>query len=167
MQEFSKLEKFIELGGINKNGDSDREKITKILSFINQHIKYEGDINNELRAPSETLGLRSGDCDDFSILTSALFELVNIPSAIEFVKNDKGQYHARVLIQSNDQLPLYAYLDLTKQFNYHLLPDGWSMGWMPAGRWYIIEPQWTFEKQLDPSIKEWHIITASEVREFL
>lgn len=165
----NKLEKVIELAGVNRYGDSDREKITKILSFINQHIEYQYDINNELRAPVETLGLRSGDCDDFSILTSALFELVNIPSAIELVKNDRGNAHAMVLIHSNEQLPIYQYPDLSAP-NYltnYIIPDGFGVGLLSEKSWYIIEPQWTFEKQKDPSIKEWKIVMISEVEPFL
>ena len=133
--------------------DSDYEKIRKILNFFYFHIHYEHDFNQILRAPAETLGLKSGDCDDWSILASAAFADAGIDSAIMFVKSKDGtQMHAMVLVQSKETLPLWYYSDLT---NYGL----------PSGRWWIIEPQFTLEEQSQHPewFTLWDIVAAALV----
>ena len=60
----------------------------------------------------------SGDCDDFAILVSALFELVGLDSGIVFLTNDEGDGHAMSLL--HDDLGDYGF---------------------QAGNWIIIEPQ--------------------------
>ena len=52
--------------------------------------------------PSETLAFRSGDCTSFSILAASMFEAVGIKSAIGFFRNNRGEYHAMVLVHLND-----------------------------------------------------------------
>ena len=56
--------------------DSATIKIRKILAFVNKYIHYEVEVNDVFLAPVETLGFKSGDCDDFSILVAALFDEV-------------------------------------------------------------------------------------------
>jgi len=132
---------------------SDTEKIERILDFINFHISYEPDFNQILRAPPETLGFKSGDCDDYSILISALFANVGINSAIMFVEStDRTEAHAMVLFQSKETLPLWSYSDLT-----------WFG--LPSGEWYILEPQFTLEEhQQNPDwFKKWDIVAAALV----
>ncbi|XOB40361.1 MAG: transglutaminase-like domain-containing protein [Candidatus Nealsonbacteria bacterium] len=111
------------------------KKSEKFSIFFKFYIKYEPDFNEILRAPAETLGLKSGDCDDWSILASAAFADAGIDSAIMFVKSIDGtQAHAMVLVQSKETLPLWSYSDLT-QYG------------LPSGKWWIIEPQFTFGQQ--------------------
>jgi len=132
---------------VNYYTDSDYEKIRKILDFTKFHIHYEPDFNQILRAPAETLGFKSGDCDDWSILMSALFANVGINSAIMFVKSENRiEAHAMVLVQSKETLPFWSYSDLTS-FD------------LPSGRWWIIEPQFTFEEhQQNPEwFAKWRI----------
>ncbi|XOB46636.1 MAG: transglutaminase-like domain-containing protein [Candidatus Nealsonbacteria bacterium] len=127
--------------GVDYYKDSDYEKIRKILDFINFHIHYESDMDEIPRAPAETLGLKSGDCEDHSILLSAALADAGINSAVMLVKSIDGtQAHAIALVQSKETLPLYYYSDLT-QYG------------LPSGRWWIIEPQYPFEKQ--PQHPEW------------
>jgi transglutaminase-like putative cysteine protease len=111
------------------------------------------DMTERFYAPWETLAHRSGDCEDFSILTSALFELAGIDSAFGAFTNDYNENHAMVLIHLNDLGPYdyYSYDDLT------------SLG-LSSGRWIIIEPQTTLDYQSDASwMDQWTILVAADV----
>jgi len=133
--------------------DSDYEKIKKILGFINSNIHYEQDMKETPRAPAETLGHRSGDCKSYSILTSAAFAEAGIDSAVMLVKSVDGtQAHAMILVQSKETLPLWSYSDLT-QYG------------LPSGKWWVIEPQYTFEKQQQHPewFTQWRIEAAALV----
>ena len=133
--------------------DSPVEKIQKVLSFLNEHIHYETEINDVFLAPVETLGLKSGDCDDYSILTAALFEYFEIESAVGLFKNDNNDYHALVLINLDDlgQFKNWYYSDLTR------------LG-LPEGKWIKIEPQVTIEYQGDEDwMSQWNILVAQDL----
>ncbi len=132
--------------------DSATTKISKILAFINTYIHYEREVNDVFLAPVETLGFKSGDCDDFSILASALLDEVGVESAIGFFVNDLDQYHAMVLVNLNELEGYgnYYYSDLTHQG-------------LDAGKWIIIEPQATIDNQFTPWVDQWNLITASEI----
>ena len=132
--------------------DSATTKISKILAFINTYIHYELEVNDVFLAPVETLGFKSGDCDDFSILASALLDEVGVESAIGFFVNDLDQYHAMVLVNLNELEGYgnYYYSDLTHQG-------------LDAGKWIIIEPQTTIDNQFTPWVDQWNLITASEI----
>jgi len=112
-------------------GDDNATKIEKILDFVNDNVHYENDMKGNFLAPMETLTLGSGDCEDYSILVGALFELVGIDSALAF--NDT---HAFLLVRVNGlgEYNSQGYGDLT---NYGLAP----------GKWTIIEPQVRIEDQ--------------------
>jgi len=149
----TKIEEIISLIGVSQ-GDSSVDKIRKILNFTNQYIHYEYEVSNVYRAPVETLGLRSGDCDDYTILVAAFFEAVGIDSAIGSFKNATEAYHYMVLIHLED-LPGYEYLsfsDLTK------------IG-LEKGRWIVIEPQYLIENQGNDWVKQWILLTAAPVEE--
>lgn len=128
--------------------------IQYLLDFFHSHIHYEHDMNQIFRAPAETLGLKSGDCDDYSILVSAALVDTGIDSSVMFVTNrDRTQAHAMVLFQSEEIFPgLYYYSDLT------------SFG-LPSGKWYILEPQFTLEghQQNPDCFKKWDIVVAALV----
>jgi len=144
------LKKAIEYCEINSM-DSDTEKIDKILDFITLYVDYEPDLDDSLRAPVETLSLRSGDCDDFSILAAAMFEKVGIQSAIAFFQLD-DYAHAMILVHMDelDGYQSWGYDNLTK---YDLEP----------GRWTIIDPQLEIELQGDDLMSEYKIYMAVEV----
>jgi archaellum component FlaC len=131
--------------------DSSTQKIEKILEFITAHVHYEHDFNNAYLAPMETLGFRSGDCDDFAILGAALFEAVGIDSAVGLFSGDDG-YHAMVLVHLDNISPHgnYFYSDLT------------SYG-LQSGKWIIIEPQTTIENQLTDWVNQWTIKVVAEI----
>jgi len=105
-------------------------KVEKILDFVTTWVHYEHDINEVFLSPVEALTFRSGDCDDFAILVSALFELVGLDAGIVFVTNDDGDGHAMTLLHLEDlgSHGFYYFSDLT---DYDL----------QAGRWILIEPQ--------------------------
>lgn len=137
------------------NTDSDAIKINKILNFIDSNIIYQSDMQETPQSTGQTLTLQSGDCKDYSILASAAFADAGIPSAIMRMENVSGQGpgHAMVLIQSSENLPLYGYYS-------NLMSIG-----LPTGRWWVIEPQYTFVQQSqNPSwFTQWNIVNAAVV----
>jgi len=132
---FSKLSLVPDFIQIDEN-DNTTVKIKKILSFVTSWVHYEFDLNEKFLSPIETLTFRSGDCDDFAILTSALFELVGIQSGLTFVINDEGGKHAMSLLHLDDLggYDHYYFQDLTD----HGLEEG---------KWILIEPQSPIEGQ--------------------
>ena len=113
-----------------EGSDTPATKVEKVLDFVSTWVRYEHDLNNEFLSPVETLSFRSGDCDDFAILTSALFELVGLEAGIVFVTNDAGDAHAMCLLHLND-LGGYGYYYFSDLTDYDL----------KAGEWILIEPQ--------------------------
>lgn len=149
----SKLDAVLELAGV-RSSDSDALKIEKILKWVTGNIPYEHDMNEIFRAPVETLGLKSGDCDDYSILAGALFENADIDSAVGFFRaTDESFGHAMVLVRLDDLggHPNRYYDDLT--------PYGLS-----AGKWIKIEPQKTIDEQSGDWVKKWNLVAASEIQ---
>jgi hypothetical protein len=133
--------------------DTDAERIKKILEFVIWYVEYEPEIDDSMRAPVETLHLRSGDCDDFCILTSALFVKSGIDSAIGFFSNQEGAGHAMVLVHLDD-LGGYgcAYREDLSGFG------------LQEGIWIIIEPQSLIEYQDDREwINQWKLRMAIEL----
>jgi len=132
--------------------DSPIDKISKVLIFLSEYIHYEYDVNDVFLAPVETLGFKSGDCDDYSILASALLECVEVESAIGFFRNDLDQYHAMVLVHLDDigDYGCYYYEDLT----------GYGL---TEGRWVIIEPQTTIGHQYSEWVEQWTLLAACEL----
>jgi len=121
-------------------------KVESILDFVTTWVHYEHDLNGEFLSPIETLTFRSGDCDDYSILVSALFELVGLESGIVFVTNDEGDGHAMVLL----------HLDDLGSYSYYYFSDLTSYG-LQEGKWIIIEPQVTIERQHDEDwMEQWN-----------
>ena len=134
------------------DADGDVIKITKILNFLNANIHYESEINDVFLAPVETLGFKSGDCDDYSILAAAFFELLDIETAIGFFVNDDEEYHAMALVKLDDleSYGVWYFDDLTKYG-------------IDEGKWIVIEPQMTIDMQDDEWISQWSIFVAAEI----
>ena len=120
------------------SGDSQVTKINKILNFINVNIHGEDDVYECYHAPMETITLKSGDCDDYSILVGSLFEMAGIKTAIALNDPNKnnGHGHAFLVVQvKNTEGKLaYYYDDLTDKG-------------LSSGKWYAIEPQVTLNNQ--------------------
>jgi hypothetical protein len=133
--------------------DSNTEKIEKILDFVSWYVEYEPEIDDSQRAPVETLSLRSGDCDDFTILVSALFEIAEIECAIGSFENEAGEGHAMVLV----------HLDELEGYRYWRYEDLTSLGLL-EGDWIKIEPQAPLDEQADEEwMSQWIIKMAVEV----
>ncbi len=139
-----KIVEIIDLIGLHNNL-SDVEKIQKILAFIDQYITYEADADEVFHAPVETLTFKSGDCDDFSILAAALFEYVDIDTAIAFFSND-GKYHAATLV----------HLDSLGDYGSWVYSNLTGRG-LEVGKWIIIEPQVIIDRQYDVWDPDWHL----------
>jgi hypothetical protein len=150
-QAWEVLKKAVQYCGIDSD-DSDTEKVEKVLAFVSGFVVYESEIDNSLRAPVETLSLRSGDCDDFSILVAALLEAVDIDTGIGFFESD-GAGHAMVLVHMDelDGYRCWYYSDLTK---YDFEP----------GNWLEIEPQRIIDYQSEDAwFSQWSLYMAVEV----
>lgn len=149
---WEKLQEALSAAGVGGE-DTAVESIEKILAFLSDYVAYELEVDDVYRAPVETLSLRSGDCDDYSILAAALFESVEIESAIGFFKNGGGEAHVMVLVHLEDlgDYDCWYYDELTQR------------GLSP-GRWIIIEPQYVIEYQGDDEwLGQWRLVAASEV----
>jgi predicted transglutaminase-like cysteine proteinase len=135
-------------GADQANNAADR--MAAILNFLNTNIQYQYDLKDRPFAPTETLSSGSGDCEDFSILASALFEMEGISSAIATFTNSAGEGHAMVLVQDPtiNAKAYYSYSDLT---NYGL----------SSGKWIEIEPQSLLTDQLT-GMDKWNINAAAE-----
>jgi hypothetical protein len=148
-----KLNLFLNLSGVQSD-DTPSVKIEKILEEVDGFVNYVPDIRERFNSPWETLWLRSGDCDDYSILVAALFKLANIDSAITFLWNNSLGGHAAVLVHL-DSLGIYncsSYDNLT------------GLG-LSEGRWVFIEPQATIDLQMDypGKLQKWTITAADEI----
>lgn len=125
-------------------------KIRRILQFIVQHIHFEHEVHDVYLAPTETLAFRSGDCEDFSILASALFEAVGIDSAFGIFKSKEDEYHGLVLVRLEDLIgcEYWSHSDLTD----------WGLD---EGKWIVIEPQYTIDKQHSDWMGELSLVAIS------
>lgn len=128
-------------------------KIEKILEAIVDYITYRPDMNDRYNSPWETLAYQSGDCDDFSTLAAALFELAGIDSSIEFVRNSANACHAMVLV----------HLENLGSYGYYYYSDLTGYG-LSSGKWIVIEPQKTINDQNDSVwMSQWNTMAAAEI----
>jgi len=148
---WNKLTAIISYTGISKY-DKPKEVISKVLVFLHENIHYESEVNDIFLAPVETLGYKSGDCDDYSILAVALLEYCEVDTAIGFFKNDRNEYHAMVLV----------HLDDLEGYRYWCYEDLTGLG-LSAGRWIVIEPQTTLDNQGGEWVGEWNLLVAKEL----
>jgi hypothetical protein len=133
------------------------DKISSILAFINTHIQYQSDLIDRPFAPTETLSSGTGDCEDYSILASALFEIEGIQAAIAIFHNSTDG-HAMVLVKLSE-------LGAWSGYDKSNIIDGASYG-LAAGQWIIIDPQVTINHQSksgwSASGERWTIDAAAE-----
>jgi hypothetical protein len=141
----------IELVGV-KSYDPSVDKVKKILLFVKTNIHYEYDLDDKILFPVETLGFKSGDCEDYTVLIAALFELVGLDTAIGSFKNDKNEYHMMVLL----------HLDNLDSYGYWFYNDLTDLG-LKSGKWIKIEPQYTIDNQNNDWVKQWNLLDAEEI----
>ena len=135
------------------SGDSDTEKVTKILEYINDLMDFESDMNDVFRAPAEVLTVRSGDCDDYCFLAAALFDEAGIKTAIGFYKNEDDNGHTMNLL----------HLDELEGYNYYSYDSLTSKG-LSSGKWIQIEPQRYIDDQNDEEwMEDWELRLAEEI----
>lgn len=142
----------LELAEVNVSEDNSSVCIEKILQFVNDKIDYQYDLDERIFAPTETLASGTGDCEDYSILVTALFELAGIDSAVAKFMNSDGDCHVMVLVHLSDLggYDYYCYSDLT----------GYGLD---SGQWIIIEPQLKItNQQLSSWFTQWNILAAAE-----
>lgn len=147
-----RLERALSLAGVDAEIDT-VGRVERILSFLHDYVIYQGEVDEVIRAPVETLSLGSGDCDDYSTLAAALLEAVGVESAVAIFKDAEENYHYMVLIHLND-LGIYNYTYYDDLTTYGLSP----------GRWIVIEPQYLIERQgYLQWFNRWSLEAAAEV----
>lgn len=146
------LERALSLAGVDAEMDA-VERVERILSFLHDYVAYQGEVDEVIRAPVETLSLGSGDCDDYSTLAAALLEAVGVDSAVAIFRDAEENYHYMALIRLND-LGVY---------NYTYYDDLTAYGLSP-GRWIVIEPQYLIERQgYLKWFNRWSLEAAAEI----
>jgi transglutaminase-like putative cysteine protease len=146
----AKLQYVLDYIGISSSNTS-VEKIAGVLKFMNKYLHYEPDMIDKFFAPVETLAYRSGDCEDYSILAAALFELVGVDAAVAFFDDADLNGHAMTLV----------HLDSLGQYSYVYSPDLTSLG-LSAGTWITIEPQSVITEQSGSWFAQWYLEVAAE-----
>jgi hypothetical protein len=148
------MNEFLSFAKIDGN-DTSTEKVDKIMNHISHYIYYENKTMNALWFPVESLSFMSADQINMAILYSAIFEMVEIESAIGFFGNSTGAFHIIVLIQLDD-LDGYEYMFYDDLVNLGLSP----------GRWIIIDPLFESlsEQELNLAwLDQWHIGSVAEL----
>ena len=134
------------------SSDTSVQKITKILAFVNDKVDYDYDMRERFFTPTETLSSGTGDCEDYSILVSSLFELAGIQSAVAGFTNSAGAGHAMVLVRLSS-LGGYG----------HYYYDSLTGYGLSSGKWIMIEPQATIAYQQQSSwFEQWGLEAAAE-----
>ena len=140
------------IGGLDiSETDTDTQKIAQILEFVNDEVYYKPEPTDFYMAPTETLRIGSGDCDDYSILAAALFEMVGINSALGLFDNAEGEWHMMVLVN----------IEGLEGYHYSHWHDLTNMG-LDKGYWTIIEPQRRINNQVD-GLDIWNIHYAKQI----
>jgi transglutaminase-like putative cysteine protease len=82
--------------------------------------------------PAQTLDLKGGDCDDFSVLFAALFESIGIETAFVDYRSDEQVRHVNILINTG-LLPSEAPLITVNDRKYFIRKDagGIDRVWIP------------------------------------
>lgn len=96
------------LGAWNRMLDSskplaDAEKIAQVNDFFNRHVRYSDDVtlwqkSDYWATPLETLGLRAGDCEDFTIAKYLSLLELGIPTEqlrLIYVRAQIGGLHSK------------------------------------------------------------------------
>lgn len=76
-------------------------EVSEIFGFVRDSIRYTRDINGieTVQTPEKTLEYGQGDCDDQSVLLSALLEILGNQTRFIAVGRKRGQY-SHVLVQA-------------------------------------------------------------------
>jgi hypothetical protein len=94
-------------------------KIFGIYNEVINRIKYVSDPkkNEYVATPTETLEIRGGDCDDFSILLASMYEAVGLDASIVKVYNpDRAHVFVLVKIEQNLESFLKLYKNLLEKY---------------------------------------------------
>ncbi len=93
---------------INGNTEAGNFIKTKYLfEYFSKGFSYTADFrasSDRVQYPEETLELKGGDCDDFAVFFSSVFESVGIETAfIDYRYETEGQRHVALLVNTNLQ----------------------------------------------------------------
>jgi predicted transglutaminase-like cysteine proteinase len=56
-----------------------RPQLDQVQAWVNEHVSYKTDPKDHWQTASETLGLRSGDCEDYAILKHRILRAQGVP----------------------------------------------------------------------------------------
>ena len=112
---------------INRD-NSDDEKAVKILEWVVKNIKYTSDKKEHWQFPFETIKLKTGDCDDMSILLSSLLVASGIhPLKVRltcgYVNNLKKEFGHCYPTYYDETKDRWVLLDATFYPNYLTIQD--------------------------------------------
>lgn len=75
----------IALAGLLGLGDDGREDLSTITWFVHWNIRYKSDVGGDVwQPPSETLRLKTGDCEDMAVLAASLAEAAGYRTVLVF-----------------------------------------------------------------------------------
>ena len=101
----------------------DIAEVEAVYSFVRDHIRYTKDVwgIETLATPDKVLAMRVGDCDDMTVLLSAMLESIGYPTrfVIEGYQDGAGWEHVYLEVYL---LGGWVPLDPTEQV---------AMGWQP------------------------------------
>ena len=147
----STLQFVLEFIGVS-GAEASANRMAKILEFLDEFVEYQPDMVDKYFAPVETLAYGSGDCDDYAILTAALFEVAGIDAAVGFFTDEaEVRGHAMTLVHMDD-------LDGNGFWYFSDLTD---MG-LTSGRWIVIEPRLLIDQQSSECISDWRLEVAAD-----
>ena len=95
---------------LNKGNYSDKESLQKIVNFVFIYIRYQPDfeswgVSEKWQLPETTWKLKTGDCEDFAILTMYLFyKYTGIKGEILILKNENSNHAVFGVIVENEYL---------------------------------------------------------------
>ena len=116
-------------------------KMVAIYTFVQTYVNYKKDIpQNYAQSPSETLRLKTGDCEDYAILMASLCESVGLDASVDFVYASYGSENASEAQQKNHAICM-IYFNMNESTLGSALSNLRSIYQIPyLGFWYVEEP---------------------------
>jgi hypothetical protein len=120
-------------------GKTDLETCKKIDRFIRDNITYKNDEPGyeEIRFPNRLLADKVGDCEDFTILGSAVLQNLGVAHTVRMADYGKGWQHIYIKVGNITLDPVqerFNQEDKGKYLDFHINPKGHGLGLLhPSG----------------------------------
>ncbi len=124
-----------------------RAEVEHVYNFVRSNVRYVHDVwsIDTFQGPLQTLKLRSGDCDDISILIVCLLLIIGIPAKWVAVRTkDYVKVNGNIkLVPADDWNHIFVLAGIPKQ-----LPDKESsVVWVPLDASLPAKPGWKVPKE--------------------